>query len=89
MVSEVLALPPTRTVDDLRGVLSRYGFPGDREHFEDELAAAVGTSPIDDFADAAVRERDRAHAVTSADVERGKKLMAGAGSCPFVRSAAS
>ncbi|MFF7545178.1 hypothetical protein ACFZCU_16375 [Streptomyces canus] len=43
------ALPEIRTVDDLRSALSRYGFPGDRERFEEELAAAVGISPTDDF----------------------------------------
>jgi hypothetical protein len=45
-------LPEMGTVDDLRSALSRYGFPGDRERFEEELAAAVGASPTDDFAGA-------------------------------------
>ncbi|MFD2689116.1 hypothetical protein ACFS5L_30430 [Streptomyces phyllanthi] len=44
-----MPLPEIRTVDDLRSALSRYGFPGDRERFEDELAAAIGASPTDDF----------------------------------------
>ncbi|MFE9450736.1 hypothetical protein [Streptomyces sp. NPDC006739] len=50
---EAMPLPEIRTVDDLRGALSRYGFPGGRERFEEEPAAAIGASPTDDFAAAA------------------------------------
>ncbi|MEU5594457.1 hypothetical protein [Streptomyces sp. NPDC020298] len=49
-----MPLPEIRTVYDLRSALSRYGFPGDRERFEDELAAAIGASPTDDLTPAAV-----------------------------------
>src|SRR3954468_15462483 len=52
LVNGAMPLPPIRTVDDLRSVLSRYGFPGDRARFEEELAAAVGTCPGDDFTSA-------------------------------------
>ncbi|WP_155056554.1 hypothetical protein [Streptomyces blattellae] len=45
-----MPLPQIRTVDDLRSALSRYGFPGDRERFEEELAAAIGAAPTNDFA---------------------------------------
>ncbi|GGZ75479.1 hypothetical protein GCM10010344_47900 [Streptomyces bluensis] len=50
-------------MDDLRSVLSRYGFPGDRERFEEELAAAIGTSPTDDFERAAAVVRACRHRV--------------------------
>ncbi|MEV8033288.1 hypothetical protein [Streptomyces sp. NPDC086182] len=56
-------LPEIRTVDDLRSLLSRYGFPGDRERFEEELAAAVGASPTDDFEGAAAVVRAYRHRV--------------------------
>lgn len=58
-----MPLPEIRTVDDLRSALSRYGFPGDREHFEDELAAAIGASPTDDLAPAAAVVRAYRHRV--------------------------
>ncbi|MDF2267262.1 hypothetical protein P2Q00_17745 [Streptomyces coacervatus] len=56
-------LPEIRTVDDLRSALSRYGFPGDRERFEEELAAAIGASPTDDLAAAAAVFRAYRHRV--------------------------
>jgi hypothetical protein len=56
-------LPEIRTVDDLRTVLSRYGFPGDRERFEEELAAAIGASPTNDFEGAAAVVRAYRHRV--------------------------
>ena len=58
-----MPLPEIRTVDDLRGALSRYGFPGDRERFEEELAAAVGASPTDDFEGAGAVVRAYRHRV--------------------------
>jgi hypothetical protein len=58
-----MPLPEIRTVDDLRSALSRYGFPGDRERFEGELAAAIGASPTDDFAGAAAVVRAYRHRV--------------------------
>ena len=58
-----MPLPEIRTVDDLRGALSRYGFPGDRERFEEELAAAVGASPTNDFEGAAAVVRAYRHRV--------------------------
>jgi hypothetical protein len=62
-VNGAMPLPPIRTVDDLRSVLSRYGFPGDRERFEEELAAAVGTCPGDDFTSAGAVVRAYRHRV--------------------------
>ncbi|RKE02956.1 hypothetical protein [Streptomyces sp. TLI_171] len=43
---------PTRpaTLHELRTALSRYGLPGDREAFEQDLAAALDASPIGDLA---------------------------------------
>ncbi len=43
---------PTRpaTLHELRTALSRYGLPGDREAFEQALAAALDASPIGDLA---------------------------------------
>ncbi|WBP91966.1 hypothetical protein [Kitasatospora cathayae] len=38
------------TLHELRTALSRYGLPGDREQFEQDLAAALDASPIGDFA---------------------------------------
>ncbi|MFJ9447164.1 hypothetical protein ACIRRH_35740 [Kitasatospora sp. NPDC101235] len=38
------------TLHELRTALSRYGLPGDREQFEQALAAALDASPIGDFA---------------------------------------
>ncbi|MCF4138870.1 hypothetical protein L1856_22210 [Streptomyces sp. Tue 6430] len=58
-----MPLPEIRTVDDLRGALSRYGFPGDRERFEEELAAAIGAAPTDDFAGAAAVVRAYRHRI--------------------------
>lgn len=58
-----MPLPEIRTVDDLRGALSRYGFPGDRERFEEELAVATGASPTDDFTGAAAVVRAYRHRV--------------------------
>ena len=63
MVSEVMPLPPIRTVDDLRGALSRYGFPGDRERFEEELAAAAGPFATGGFTVAASVVRAYHHRV--------------------------
>ncbi|MFF4834728.1 hypothetical protein [Streptomyces sp. NPDC001315] len=58
-----MPLPEIRTVDDLRSALSRYGFPGDRERFEEELAAAIGASPTDDLTAAATVVRAYRHRV--------------------------
>ncbi|UUU33171.1 hypothetical protein JIX56_26700 [Streptomyces sp. CA-210063] len=58
-----MPLPEIRTVDDLRSALSRYGFPGDRERFEEELAAAIGASPTDDFEGATAVVRAYRHRV--------------------------
>ncbi|MFF9124443.1 hypothetical protein ACF09J_14250 [Streptomyces sp. NPDC014889] len=58
-----LPLPEIRTVDDLRSALGRYGFPGDRERFEEELAAAVGASPTDDLEGAAAVVRAYRHRI--------------------------
>ena len=38
------------TLHELRTALSRYGLPGDREQFEQDLAAALDSSPIGDLA---------------------------------------
>ncbi|MGW4651813.1 DUF6247 family protein [Kitasatospora sp. NPDC004289] len=38
------------TLHELRTALSRYGLPGDRDQFEQDLAAALDTSPIGDLA---------------------------------------
>lgn len=58
-----MPLPEIRTVDDLRSALSRYGFPGDRERFEEELAAAIGASPTNDLTGAAAVVRAYRHRV--------------------------
>ncbi|WP_324783317.1 hypothetical protein [Streptomyces sp. H51] len=58
-----MPLPAIRTVDDLRSALSRYGFPGDRERFEEELAAAIGAASANDFAGAAAVVRSYRHRV--------------------------
>jgi hypothetical protein len=58
-----MLLPEIRTVDDLRSALSRYGFPGDRERFEEELAAAVRASPTNDFEGAAAVVRAYRHRI--------------------------
>ncbi|WP_158973130.1 hypothetical protein [Streptomyces griseus] len=58
-----MPLPEIRTVDDLRGALSRYGFPGDRERFEEELATAIGASSANDFEAAAAVVRAYRHRV--------------------------
>ena len=58
-----MPLPQIRTVDDLRSALSRYGFPGDRERFEEELAAAIGASPTNDFKGPAAVVRAYRHRV--------------------------
>ncbi|MFI1566400.1 hypothetical protein ACH4ZX_25655 [Streptomyces sp. NPDC020490] len=58
-----MPLPEIRTVDDLRSALSRYGFPGDRERFEEELAAAIGAASANDFAGAAAVVRSYRHRV--------------------------
>ncbi|MGN9814592.1 hypothetical protein ACTMUQ_04505 [Streptomyces sp. SD11] len=55
--------PEIRTVDDPHSALSRYGVPGDRERFEEELAAAIGASPTDDFAGAAAVVRAYRHRI--------------------------
>ncbi|MFE2412301.1 hypothetical protein ACFXDE_28535 [Kitasatospora sp. NPDC059408] len=44
------AVPRPATLHELRTALSRYGLPGDREQFEQALAAALDASPIGDFA---------------------------------------
>jgi len=56
-----MPLPEIRTVDDLRSALSRYGFPGDRERFEEELAVATGAAPTNDFEGAAAVVRAYRH----------------------------
>ncbi|WP_331731576.1 hypothetical protein [Kitasatospora sp. NBC_01300] len=61
--------PKPTTLRELRVALSRYGLPGDREAFEQDLSAALDASPIGDFA--AVTEviatyRDRLTLRTSA-----------------------
>ncbi|MGW2542294.1 hypothetical protein ACWC5I_15835 [Kitasatospora sp. NPDC001574] len=38
------------TLHELRTALSRYGLPGDREQFEQDLASALDSSPIGDLA---------------------------------------
>ncbi|MFE4408739.1 hypothetical protein [Streptomyces sp. NPDC056821] len=58
-----MPLPEIRTVDDLRSALGRYGFPGDRERFEEELAAAIGASPTNGFEGAAAVVRAYRHRV--------------------------
>lgn len=57
LAGRAMPLPEIRTVDDLRSALSRYGFPGDRERFEEELAAAVGGSSTSDSSGAAAGKR--------------------------------
>ncbi|MFD5610556.1 hypothetical protein [Kitasatospora sp. NPDC127060] len=42
-------MPKPTTLRELRVALSRYGLPGDREAFEQDLASALDTSPIGDF----------------------------------------
>ncbi|MFJ9777099.1 hypothetical protein ACIRVF_38690 [Kitasatospora sp. NPDC101157] len=42
--------PRPATLHELRTALSRYGLPGDREQFEQALAAALDSSPIGDLA---------------------------------------
>ncbi|MFG2692479.1 hypothetical protein [Kitasatospora sp. NPDC048407] len=44
------ALARPATLHELRTALSRYGLPGDREQFEQMLAAALDASPIGDLA---------------------------------------
>ncbi|MER6365908.1 hypothetical protein [Kitasatospora sp. NPDC001527] len=44
------ATPRPATLHELRTALSRYGLPGDRERFEQALAAALDASPIGDLA---------------------------------------
>ncbi|MEU3614051.1 hypothetical protein ABZ725_17265 [Streptomyces sp. NPDC006872] len=58
-----MPLPEIRTVDDLRSALSRYGFPGDGERFEEELAAAIGASLTNDFEGAAAVVRAYRHRI--------------------------
>ena len=58
-----MPLPEIRTVDDLRSALSRYGFPGDRERFEEELATAIGAAPTNDFEGAAAVVRAYRHRI--------------------------
>jgi hypothetical protein len=58
-----MPLPDISTVDDLRSALSRYGFPGDRERFEEELAAAIGASPTNDLEGAAAVVRAYRHRI--------------------------
>ncbi|MFD5597087.1 hypothetical protein [Streptomyces griseorubiginosus] len=58
-----MPLPEIRTANDLRSALGRYGFPGDGERFEEELAAAVGASPRNDFTGAAAVARSYRHRV--------------------------
>ncbi|GAA2281876.1 hypothetical protein GCM10010430_79810 [Kitasatospora cystarginea] len=43
------AVPRPTTLHELRTALSRYGLPGDREAFEQALAAALDSSPIGDL----------------------------------------
>lgn len=58
-----MSLPEIRTVDDLRTALSRYGFPGDREKFEAELASAMGACPTNDLEAVAMVVRAYVHRV--------------------------
>ncbi|MFF3330475.1 hypothetical protein ACFYWX_13090 [Streptomyces sp. NPDC002888] len=58
-----MPLPEIRTVNDLRGALSRYGFPGDLERFEEELATAIGASSVNDFEVASAVVRAYRHRV--------------------------
>jgi hypothetical protein len=58
-----MPLPESRTVDDLRSARSRYGFPGDRERFEEEPAAAIGAFPANDFEGATAVVRTYRHRV--------------------------
>ncbi|MFD5084361.1 hypothetical protein ACFWOG_17195 [Kitasatospora sp. NPDC058406] len=44
------AAPRPATLHELRTALSRYGLPGDREQFEQDLAAALDSSLIGDLA---------------------------------------
>lgn len=44
------AAPRPATLHELRTALSRYGLPGDRDLFEQALAAALDSSPIGDLA---------------------------------------
>ncbi|WBP91358.1 hypothetical protein [Kitasatospora cathayae] len=44
------AAPRPATLHELRTALSRYGLPGDRDLFEQDLAAALDSSPIGDLA---------------------------------------
>jgi hypothetical protein len=66
-----MPVPEIRTVGDLRTALSRYGFPGDREKFEVELAQAISASPTNDLEVVAAVVRAYRHRVlirNSADV---------------------
>lgn len=58
-----MPLPEIRTVEDLRSALSRYGFPGDRESFEAELAEAISSSPTNDLGAVAAVVRAYRHRV--------------------------
>ena len=42
-------LPDIQTIGDLRSALRHFGFPGDRERFEEDPDAAVAASPIRDL----------------------------------------
>ncbi|MFE7487309.1 hypothetical protein [Kitasatospora sp. NPDC057541] len=44
------ATPRPATLHELRTAFSRYGLPGDRDLFEQALAAALDASPIGDLA---------------------------------------
>ncbi|MFF0415631.1 hypothetical protein ACFYUY_35035 [Kitasatospora sp. NPDC004745] len=44
------AAPRPATLHELRTALSRYGLSGDRDLFEQDLAAALDSSPIGDLA---------------------------------------
>ncbi|MFG2296621.1 hypothetical protein [Streptomyces sp. NPDC048603] len=60
-------LPDVRTVDDLRNALGRFGFPGDRENFERELAEAIGSAPTNDLEPVAAVVRAYRHRLTIAN----------------------
>ncbi|MFD6620053.1 hypothetical protein ACFWFB_32950, partial [Streptomyces albidoflavus] len=58
-----MPVPEIRTIGDLRLALSRYGFPGDRERFETELAQAISASPTNNLEAVAVVVRAYRHRV--------------------------
>ncbi|MFI1032169.1 hypothetical protein [Streptomyces sp. NPDC020951] len=65
-------------MDDLRRVLGRYGFPGDRESFEEELAAAIGASPTNDFEGVAAVLRAYRHRILIRNSPEAMAVLEGA-----------